>query len=243
MNAKVNLQLLNTTRFDSGALGLMAMVIHPFTQPGHYRGMVLLHGKAVADFRFMVDEKSDEMQLDIDLATINQRAQGRIVERAADCNSDGALTQVVSPKGYVLFHASTGTGYSAKVAHVEGRAVFDSTELNSGDLFATTLLEPAQYSAKNTLGKASADINVSLPEDLKKQLTTMEAVNISIDCGKFNQDHIQLTSTQGIVFQINESARIVIDKKSSGAPKAEGKDGPKARWKKFHPATGKTSAA
>ena len=241
MKAKANLQLLNTTCFDSGELGLIAMVIHSFTQPGHHRGTVFQHGEAVADFRFIVDETSDVTQLDIDLATINRRAQGGIVDHECGCAPGNAPTPVVSPKGYVLLHATSGTGYSAKVASAEGKAMFDSTELNSGDLFALTLLEPAAYSAKNTLGKSSAEINVSLPADLNKRLTTMESINVTVDGRKFNPDRIQLISTQGLVFQIQECARIVIEKKPSGARKPEHKDGPRAHWQKFDAAAGKNA--
>lgn len=242
MKAKANLQLLNTTRFDSGALGLMAMVIHPFTQPGHHRGTVFQHGASVADFGFLVDETSDIMQLDIDLATINRRAQGRRVEHDCGCSADGAHTPVVSPQGYVLLHATSGTGYSAKVASAEGKPVFDSTELNSGDLFALTLLEPVPYSAKNALGKSSAEISVSLPADLNKRLTTMEPVSVSVDGGKFNPDCIQLISTQGLVFQIQGRARIVIGPNTPGVRKYGHANGPKARWQKFDAAAGKNTA-
>lgn len=242
MKAKANLQLLNTTRFDSGALGLMAMVIHPFTQPGQHRGTVFQHGAAVADFGFLVDETSDLMQLDIDLATIHRRAQGRGVEHDWGCCADGTHTPVVSPKGYVLLHATSGTGYSAKVASAEGKPVFDSTELNGGDLFALTLLEPVPYSAKNALGKSSAEISVSLPADLNKRLTMMEPVSVSVDGSKFNPDRIQLISTQGLVFQIQARARIVIEPKTPSVRKYEHTDGPKARWQKFDAAAGKNTA-
>lgn len=242
MKAKANLQLLNTTRFDSGALGLMAMVIHPFTQPGHHRGTVFQHGAAVADFGFLVDETSDIMQLDIDLATINRRAQGRRAEHDSGCCADGTHTPVVSPKGYVLLHATSGTGYSAKVASAEGKPVFDSTELNSGDLFALTLLEPVPYSAKNALGKSSAEISVSLPADLNKRLTMMEPVNVSVDGSKFNPDRIQLISTQGLVFQIQGRARIMIEPKTPDVRKSGQTDGPKAHWQKFDAAAGKKTA-
>jgi len=242
MKAKANLQLLNTTRFDSGALGLMAMVIHPFTQPGQHRGTVFQHGAAVADFGFLVDETSDIMQLDIDLATIHRRAQGRRVEHDCGCCADSMHTPVVSPKGYVLLHATSGTGYSAKVASAEDKPVFDSTELNSGDLFALTLLEPVPYSAKNALGKSSAEISVSLPADLNKRLTMMEPVNVSVDGSKFNPDRIQLISTQGLVFQIQARARIVIEPKTPGVRKNEHTDGPTARWQKFDAAAGKNTA-
>jgi hypothetical protein len=213
----------------------MAMVIHPFTQPGQYRGTVLQHGEAVAEFVFVVDEQSEVMQLDIDLATINRRARTPAGALDCDCTAGSAVAHVVSPKGYVLFHASSDAGYSVSTKAAKGEASFDSSKLDKGDLFAVTLLEPGLYVAKNTPGKAQADIDVSLPTDLTKRLTTMDVATIAFDGNDFNPKRLQVTSTQGLVFQINGRGRIVIDKSQSGVTEAGRDPSPKAAWRKFNP--------
>lgn len=239
MNAKANLALLNTTRFDSGALGMMAMVIHQFSEPGRYRGSVSRVGSIVGDLEIMVDEKSTVMQLDIDLAIIAKRP--RPDQRDCDCQpKDGDATHVVSPKGYVLFHASSGSGYAVSMSHTSGKSRFDSTQLEKGDLFALSLLEPAQYQGLNTHSKAQLDIAAMFPTDLKEgmsaRLKAAETMTVNVQDGAFQPSTINVISTQGVVFQINEKSRIVIEKKVGGG---DGKKpvGPKARWQKFSPSS------
>ncbi len=241
MNAKVNLALLNTTRFDSGALGMLAMVIHAFTEPGRYRGSVLRAGSVVSDLEIMVDEKSDVMQLDIDLAAIAKQPRPDARD-AKDCHchpESSSPPRVVSPKGYVLFHASSGSGFSVNLSHVSGNSKFDSTQLNKGDLFACSLLEPAQYQGLNTRTKAQIEIAVVFPTDLQEgmraRLKAAESMNIKVQDGAFQPAKLDVISTQGLVFQINEAARIVIEKKSGvGDTRQFAKQiaGPKARWQK-----------
>lgn len=241
MNAKVNLALLNTTRFDSGALGMLAMVIHQFSEPGRYRGSVLRAGSTVGDLDIMVDEKSDVMQLDIDLAAIAKQPRPD-VQNVQDCHchpESSSPPRVVSPKGYVLFHASSGSGFSVNLSHVSGKSKFDSTQLDKGDLFACSLLEPAQYQGLNTRTKAQLEIAVVFPTDLKEgmsaRLKAAESMNIKVQDGAFQPAKLNAISTQGLVFQINETARIVIEKKSGGGDTKQFV-GPKARWQKFSPA-------
>ena len=250
MNAKVNLALLNTTRFDSGALGMLAMVIHQFSEPGRYRGSVLRAGTTVGDLEIMVDEKSDVMQLDIDLAAISKQPRPD-AQTGQDCNchpESSGPPRVVSPSGYVLFHASSGSGFSVNLSHVSGKSKFDSTALDKGDLFACSLLEPAQYQGTNTRTKAQLEIAVVFPADVKEgmsvRLKAAESMNLKVQDGAFQPAKLNVISTQGLVFQINEAARIVIEKKSGGGDKKQFV-GPKARWQKFIPAPAaatKTSA-
>jgi hypothetical protein len=236
MSAKVNLALINTTRFDSGALGMMAMVIHAFTEAGSHRGSVLHAGIVVGDLNVIVDEKSDVMQLDIDLAAIAK--QVRPGEQNCDCHSDTAQVsaRVVSPKGHVLFYASSGSGYAVRLEHILGKVNFDSTQLQKGDLFALSLLEPAQYKASNTLTKAQFDITVEMPDgsvkDLKAHFNKIETTKVIVDGGGFKPAKLHVISTQGVVFQINEKARIVIEKKAGGGD-IRRPIGPKASWRKF----------
>jgi hypothetical protein len=234
MNAKANLALLNTSHFDSGALGMMAMVIHAFTEAGHYRGSVLRAGNVVGDLTFLVDESSTVMQLDIDLATVSR--QKRQSGEDCDCHATPVPpARVVSPKGFVLFYASGGSGYAVNVGHSSGKTRFDSTQLEKGDLFALSLLEPAQYEGTNALTKARINVDVAMldgsPKELKARFDALETANVMVS-GGFKPEKLRVVSAQGIVFHINEPSRIVISKKAdSGQSRDRG--GPKARWQKF----------
>lgn len=248
MNAKANLALLNTTRFDSGALGMLAMVIHQFGEPGRYRGSALRAGSSVGDLDIMVDEKSDVMQLDIDLATIAKQPRPD-AQNVKDCHchpENASPPRVVSPKGYVLFHASSGNGFSVNLSHDSGKSKFDSTELNKGDLFACSLLEPALYQGLNARTKAQLEIAVMFPADLKEgiraRLNAAESMNINVQDGAFQPAKLNVISTQGVVFQISEAARIVIEKRSGGG-EIKKPVGPKARWQKFSPSSAAAKAS
>lgn len=213
MKAKVNLQLLNTTRFDSGALGMLAMVVHPFVAVGHYHAVVMHLDQAVADVGFDVDEKSAVMQLDIDLAEVARQA--RAYPRGCGCKGHQQTGRVVSPQGYVLFHASAGYGYSVLVSNAAGEVAFNSTTLARGDLFAVSLLEPAAYALHETIDSLTGEITVSSTPDQAKHIKSLETRYVEVNHKTFDPACIDLVSAQGLVFRVNKSARIVIEKKSS----------------------------
>ena len=227
MKAKVNLQLLKTTTFDSGALGLLAMVIHQFHSVGYYQVAIRQQGRSVADTDFVVDEKSEVLQLNIDLARIAQETKMRPDDHKS--KREKQMMRVVSPKGYVLFYASAVGGYSVIVSKEDG-LIFDSTKLSEGDLFAVSLLEPGNYSMMNRIGSASGAIVVSLTSEVAKQIKTLETRYIDANEKKFDPDRIELASSQGLVFRIKDSAQILITKKDSPPPE---RYKPIIHWQKF----------
>jgi hypothetical protein len=228
MKARLNLQLLKTSTFDSGALGMLAMVLHPFQSIGHYRATILHRGQGVTDVTFEVNEQSDTMQLDIDLFEAVRKANAR--PEACGCQDKAQIKKVVSPRGYVLFHASSGSGYSVTVSNERGEVVFDSTRLSKGDLFAVSLLEPAVYSMTNTLGSASGVITVDLPPEADRQIKTLETVYVDVGQERFEPERISLLSSQGLVFRIQSSAtRVLVEKQQRESEPNQ----PVIRWQKL----------
>lgn len=228
MKATVNLQLLKTTTFDSGALGMLAMVIHQFPDAGHYQATIKHHGRALTEVSFEVAEKSEVLQLNIDLAQTARNAKARSTD--CGCAGEKQEARMVSPKGYVLFHASTGEGYSVIVSNSGGKPVFDSTKLGDGDLFTVSVLEPAQYSMANTLGSASGEITVGLTAQAARVIKNLEPQYVEASQKKFEPERVELVSSQGLVFRIKGSARILIKKKSTTPPR---RDKPTIRWRKL----------
>ena len=228
MTAKVNRRLLNSTNFDSGALGMLAMVVHQFPSPGHYHATVMRGGRAVAEVAFNVDEKSEAMQLDLDLARAERDADGKGSDCC--CKDEKQPAAVVSPKGFVLFHASSGTGYSVVVSNESDESTFDSTRLGKGDLFALSLLEPAVYSLADTIGGAAGEIYVTFTAETAKRLHQLETVHVGVSTRKFDMDRVEVASTQGLVFRCEAPARIVIAKKGDGRKEERGR--PVIRWRK-----------
>ena len=102
MNTKINFQVLNIVNQDSGALGPLGMIIHQFPEPGHYRVAIQRGGRTVADTAFHVDPGAGA-QINIDLAAAARRNPRH---GDCECKTETANPPQVSPKGYVLFHAS-----------------------------------------------------------------------------------------------------------------------------------------
>lgn len=230
MQARLNMQMLNTTSHDSGALGPLAMVVHPFTTPGHHRGVVVRHGRPLGDFSFVVDAQCEVMQLDIDLARVGRRDGSAAPD--CGCHADEAGARRVSPKGYVLFHASSGSGYAATVGSDGAKAVFDSTRLSDGDLFALSLLEPGAYRMDNTLSGARGSIEVAFNEEIARRIRALDTVYVDAQGKRFSPGSVALASSQGLVFRIHEPSRIVIAREGP-ARTARGK--PALRWQKPAP--------
>lgn len=216
MKITINHALFNATTFDSGALGTLTSVVHAFTKPGTYHVHIAKGGTAVNSIQFEVSSDTEDMQLTLDLSpAISPKA-------SLDCHCGGQTDKIVavpkvSPKGMVLFHASTGTGYSATVKDATGTVVFDSQQLSKGDLFALSLFEPTTYTMKNTLGKATGEIDVTFTEKDKKRLSSLDTQYVETLADSFKPNKLSVTSTQGIVFQIMESARIVVQRKEKRA--------------------------
>lgn len=238
MKARVNRQLLATTTFDSGALGMLAMVIHQFSSPGRYRITVSNQDRVLRYINFDVNEKSESMQLDIDLAQTAALKDRECMSMLSISKGEDQDVQTVSPKGYVLFHASSGFGYSVLVSDSRGRAVFNSMKLENGDIFAVSLLEPGTYSMKNAIDSAAGEITVSPPpKEMFGRLRNLNTQYVGVSVKKIDPDRVDLRSSQGLVFQIKSSARIVITKKAIPQAKdANRRTKPAIRWQKLEPA-------
>ncbi len=200
MNARINLQILNIVNQDSGALGPLGIVIHQFSEPGAYHVAIHRQGRCVARTVFDVDPAGDR-QIEIHLT-----AAGRQSLFLCD-------TPKVVPSGFVLFHASGGDGYSATVTSDSERTVFDSAKLSPGDLYATSLLEPGKYKLANAAGVARAEIEV------KAAVDDVEPFYIDVTSKSFEPAKISLNSSQGLVFRVKQSARVVITRHHSPQPK------------------------
>jgi hypothetical protein len=216
MLAKLNRQLFEATVFDSGALGLTTSVVHQFTVAGIYAATVRKNGKPMGNVTFEVSDDAAAMQLDIDLA----KSQGSLGNECC-CGSHDGASHSVSTKGYVVFHTTSGTGWSVHIG--EGKqATFDSTRLTKGDIFALTLLEPTRYKIENKLGTAKGSVEVGFTQADLKRLSELKPVMVSV--GKsFDPEHFKLISTQGLVFRVETDARIVITRQEKR--KAEPKRG------------------
>jgi hypothetical protein len=226
MNTSVrfNHRLLTTSTFDSGALGVLAYVVHQFP-PGRYHAIVQRDGQNAGSTRFRVDDASASLQLTIDLASVATPL--RASAAACACQASAAVeVPTLSPKGYVLFHVSGGAGGYSVVAREESGAApgFDSTTLSEGDLFAVSLLEPATYSMANQAGNAAGEIQVTpVPEGTNPRTLPAQYVDVTSD--SFDPATVSVHSAQGLVFRIKGPARVVINKQPGEELRAVAREG------------------
>jgi hypothetical protein len=210
MKATLNRHPFTATAFDSGSLGALTSVIHQFSSPGRYVAVVQQAGRGVGSVVFEASEASTNLQLDIDLSSASVAGRTSV---DCDCKVRVADLLVVSTKGYVLFHASKGEGYSTAVGFDDpkGNPLFDSTKLREGDLYALSLLRPAKYSIVNSAGKAKGTIEVTFSQTDAKRLRALETQYVQAGLDTFTPANLKVTSTQGIVFRVTDAARIVIE--------------------------------
>jgi hypothetical protein len=202
---------------------VLASVIHQFEETGRYDLTVFRAGSPTGTLSFVVDENSDARQLSIDLAGVGQQTKD-----AGNCCGKPADPLVVSPKGYVLFYASRGTGFSVRVGKGDDKKpAFDSERLGKDDLFAISLLEPTKYSVVDKIGGAKGQITVRLSAEEMKRVKTLAPVYVEAKGKVFEPADINLVSAQGLIFRVHHSSRIVVEKQ--GQPPKEGN--PVFKWR------------
>lgn len=225
---RLNHRLLTTSTFDSGALGVLAYVVHQFPA-GRYHAVVRREGQSAGSTHFLVDDSSATMQLTIDLASV--AAPVRASASARGCRAPStADIPTLSPKGYVLFYVSGGAGGYSVVAREESGAApgFDSATLSEGDLFSVSLLEPATYSMANHAGKAVGEIQVTpIPEGTNPR--TLPTLYANVNTGGFDPANISVCSAQGLVFRVKGPARVVINKQPRAELRAAAREGKPVR--------------
>jgi hypothetical protein len=220
----VNQHLFTQTSVDSGSLTMLGVVIHRFTEPGEYMGVVE-RGRETRSFRLSVDEGSSAMQANIDLATLSGGHHHH-----ADCGckhkETGAdRTYVVNPAGYVVFHVSSGSGgYVVRVGSPESAdaPVFDSTQLEGDDIFAVTLIRPGTYSVRNVASGARGEIVVAYPRVGQQPQQPAEPVEIECTEKTLRPAKIKIQAAQGQLYRFRTPSRIAIEL-------VEPDDGPRRR--------------
>jgi hypothetical protein len=224
----INRQVFTTRVFDSGALTVLASVIHQFAEPGLYYVTIRRGDAVLGTTQFEVVADPGPTQLNVDLSVAGSATARSPFLRSSrgpagkDCNcgdhraappqAANAAIATVSSKGYVQFFVSQGEGgLSASVARADGNKVlFDTTALGAGDLFALSLIAPAAFSMANKLGTARGKITVTFSREVARRLKATAPVFVDASKGAFAPNDIAVSSGQGIVFRVTDAARIVV---------------------------------
>ncbi len=237
MNNKLDLQLLTQTHFDSGALSGLGAVVHRVTQPGDHQMTVLQADKPIQTMPIRVMASPAQPQpgpaeLHVDL--------GHVVGAAGPV-APQPLPPIleIGAQGYMVFHAPPGADGLAVQLRPPGAPpdqppVFDSRQLQNGDVYAATVLRPGRYSLTNAASGAKGEIRVAYPVVGDAPYVPPAPFEVQIADGGFQPASIQLKPAQGLIFHIgNTKARIQIDLvEPDDGPHREQPPGPRPgfRW-------------
>jgi hypothetical protein len=224
---------------DSGSLTILGVIVHSFGEPGQYRGVVLSGEQAEATFYVSVERECAVAQVNIDLAELAGSAPAGTTQAKSsdsDCGcggqaaaaGDAAGHYTVHPKGYAVFRVSGGAGgYAVNVRKaVEDPELqpYDSRKLQPGDIFSAILMRPGRYSIRNALSKAKAEVTVSYPGGGSRKTPYRPPAPETVELGKkIEPARIALKPLQGLNFNVNAEARIVIElEQADDGPNAGG---------------------
>jgi hypothetical protein len=209
----INTEIFMQIGLDSGALTLLGAVAHPVHEPGPYWGVVLRDGEEVAGFGFVVAEEG-RTQLDVDVAKVAGAGRTGAGRTGCGCCTDPDADPHLRAGGMLLVHVGSGRGaYAVVVSAGEGdarRVVFDSRQLEKGDLFTATVLRPGRYAVTNTVNGARAELEVRYPERRRESLRAAEPVQVRAG-DRFDPERLTVQPTQGQVYAAETAARVVIE--------------------------------
>jgi hypothetical protein len=198
---------------DSGALTMLGTIVHSLKEPGEYRGTVRRGSLPEASFYISADRNSPVAHVNIDLASL---VGDSTKEPDSDCCKEKDKDHfVVNPRGYVLFRVAGGPGgyrvHVRKADEDDQTRVYDSSQLEYGDIFSAIIVRPGRYSLKNLVNRAEAEIAVSYPVRGKTAYRPPTPVSVRCDSEGFDPGEIRLKPGQGLNCLIETPARIKIE--------------------------------
>lgn len=210
--------LFTQTDLDSGALNMLGSIVHQFGDPGEYRGTVRRGGEIERVFYLSVDKESSVAAADIDLAKLAGALPKADDEKCGEKCKDDDTPETrfsVNPRGYALFRVSGGRGgYSVnlrKTDEDDKTPVFNSTVLAEGARYAARILRPGTYSISNGQGEGKAKLTVSYPPKAFSSYRPPDPVPVKVTERGFKPDRIELKPAQGLIFECEAPARILIE--------------------------------
>lgn len=246
MVMRLDRSALLQTDFDSGALRPLAAVVRQFRQPGGYIGTILRGEQPVGTFYLEVALEEGPVQVDVNLSATAAGQTGNRpgVQGDCGCGKDvhaGASTGAhlrLRAEGYALFHVTQGAGYAVHVGPAQaGEAgVWDSRELQEGDLFAVTLLRPGRYRATETSSGGEAAIRVAYPRPGERRGKKDEATTVEAGGRQgIRPKRLELEAADAHAYRIAGPSRIRIElqEPDDGPRPVDG--GPRYRWRRVGP--------
>lgn len=216
-------KFLNKSVFEQVACGsaqinTMGYVAHPISEPGEYFGTVWKGKQETGEFRILCKEGIETAQVDIDLFAQNQ------VYAILSKKKNLSQTFRLAPGGYIMLYASQGMeGFYVTLEKESGdkrKKVFDSRNLDKGDIFIALPGRPGNYSFTEQKSGSKGRIQVKSPVKPGAGVyQAPEALQVGFSGKKFEKTEIVADSFQGIVFQITEPASQITVRLDDSGPK------------------------
>ena len=241
MNAALDSNLFSQIGLDSGSLTILGSVIHKFSEPGNYRGIIfkkeIEYAKKI--FYISIDKNSPIVQANIDLAELMESNRSEI-GLCKCCKRKGDLENhfILNPNGYALFHVShEAGGYAVSVEKVSeeqsDRRPFDSRWLDDGDIFSAIIIRPGKYSVTNLITSCKGEIIVTYPKIDKVDYGPKDPIRVDIGQEEVELKAIEINPGQGILFNIKAPSRIKIELlKPDDGNRSNSNEKPAKGWKK-----------
>jgi hypothetical protein len=213
MKSTMDQNLFTQTGLDSGALTMLGVVVHGFSEAGEYRGTVRKDAGPEAVFYISVDKSSPVAQANVDLAALagQQPSQSKCCDGTAAAENQFG----VNTRGYAVFHVSGGPGgynvYLRKADPDPNTPVFDSRRLHDGDIFSGVLIRPGAYSITNEVTNARGRVVVRYPKIGDTAYRPPGPVRVQCTYDAFEPDAIELDPGQGLIFECKATSRIKLD--------------------------------
>lgn len=209
----LNRYLFTETGTDSGAINVLGTVVTQFEDTGTYR-VELFDGEQYLTHRtLVVSQDEPAMQVSIDFASLPERRQNQGHKPKCICNDHETLR--LRENGYLLLHVSQGPGAYAAIIHEadadRDRPEFDSRELDEGAYFSVLLIRPGKYVARNELGEGEFEFAIPRPDVEEGLEVPEEPLRVSVTERGIQAKEAELLPTQGLVFEIETEARIVVE--------------------------------
>jgi hypothetical protein len=216
--------LFTQTALDSGSLNMLGTLVHSLSEPGQYRCAVYRGTENIASCQIVAHKDSPVAQANIDLSILDpsiiDAPSLSVADQEPRCCGGGthgseAAQFTVNPKGYVVFHVSSGAGGYAvtirKAAQDPSTSIFDSRELSQGDVYSAAIIRPGTYSLENVLTKAKGQAVVAYPRMGDTAYRPPAPVEIQCSAHQITPERVDLQPGQGLNFRFDVRSRIKIE--------------------------------
>ncbi len=208
MNSTLNRNFLRHKNTKQDGFNNLCTIIHQLGEAAQYQGEVYLKKQFLGSFTLIVTKDASNTEIHIDVSVFDPISQ---------LNLSGAVivnpTYQLQEKGYLVLYASgqqNGFHVILKQADTTGLVeVFDTRNLNKGDMVVLTPVYPGSYIVKNEEGGSLLGLTVKQHEKGKSpHPLTFNPVNVTLAESGFEPKNASVSQLQPLLINIQAAACI-----------------------------------